>query len=343
MDALWSNLETDDKRALRLCCTVIRDAVDAHASCLEEQGDAPVLSPTTCARLACVNTLSLRSMACLRGMLVESPQPGAFFPRLQSLRLILHEGGVAIEDPADYQAIAIAGALGWLTQLSLRPPASATALPQQMAALLSACGKLEDLRLHADGVRTLSRLADIGALAAAGTQLLRLSLLCCCSLSNLAPLSALANLQSLYINGCVGVSDLMPLTAVAKLQSLDLRGCITSDLAPLTSMVNLQSLDISNCYRLTDLTPRTVLVNSPSLDISGCKCVSSLASLTDLVNLHILKIDCSKVVHNPPIIAASDLAPLAAMVNIQSLNINGCSESKLALLRTLPPPLLLQY
>ncbi|KAG1660306.1 hypothetical protein FOA52_003327 [Chlamydomonas sp. UWO 241] len=96
MDALWSSLGTDDKRALRLCCTAMRDAVDARASSLEEQDDAPlgciaVLSPTTFARLSGVRTLTLRSMACLRGMVVGTPQPGAAFPRLQSLRLILEE------------------------------------------------------------------------------------------------------------------------------------------------------------------------------------------------------------------------------------------------------------
>ncbi|KAG1660085.1 hypothetical protein FOA52_011151 [Chlamydomonas sp. UWO 241] len=100
MDALWSSLGTDDKCALRLCCKAMRDAVDTHASVLQGQNDAPVLSPTTCARLVCVNTLTLRSMACLRGMLVETPPPGAAFPRLQSLHLLLHE--------AEYDAMAAA-------------------------------------------------------------------------------------------------------------------------------------------------------------------------------------------------------------------------------------------
>jgi hypothetical protein len=34
--------------------------------------------------------LKLGSMACLRGMVV-APQPGAFFPRLKSLRLLMDE------------------------------------------------------------------------------------------------------------------------------------------------------------------------------------------------------------------------------------------------------------
>jgi hypothetical protein len=81
---LWPSLCTDDRRALRLCCVTMRDAVDAQAVCVEGQDEAPVLCPATIDRLAEVHTLSLRSMGCLRGM-----QPGAVFPRLRSLRLHL--------------------------------------------------------------------------------------------------------------------------------------------------------------------------------------------------------------------------------------------------------------
>ncbi|KAG1675909.1 hypothetical protein FOA52_001566 [Chlamydomonas sp. UWO 241] len=53
-----------------------------------------------------MHTLTLLSMACLRGMLVAQPQPGAPFSRLQSLRL--HLGKAAIDSPSGYEAIAIA-------------------------------------------------------------------------------------------------------------------------------------------------------------------------------------------------------------------------------------------
>ncbi|KAG1672205.1 hypothetical protein FOA52_002906 [Chlamydomonas sp. UWO 241] len=64
----------------------MRDAVDAHASGLDGPNNAGALSPAACARLSGVHKLTLRSMACLRGMLT-----GAFFPRLESLRLLLHK------------------------------------------------------------------------------------------------------------------------------------------------------------------------------------------------------------------------------------------------------------
>jgi hypothetical protein len=84
--ALWPSLCTGDRRALRLCCVAMRGAVDAHAVHVEGQTDSPVLRTATCARLDGVLTLTLRTMACLRGMLGP---PGAHFPRLQSLRLLL--------------------------------------------------------------------------------------------------------------------------------------------------------------------------------------------------------------------------------------------------------------
>jgi hypothetical protein len=62
----------------------MRDAVDAHAGCVEGQADSPVLTLDACARLVGVHTATLRSMACLRGMLL-----GAVFPRLRSLRVHL--------------------------------------------------------------------------------------------------------------------------------------------------------------------------------------------------------------------------------------------------------------
>ncbi|KAG1657003.1 hypothetical protein FOA52_012004 [Chlamydomonas sp. UWO 241] len=324
--ALWHHVpDPDDRRALRACCKATRNAVERHASGLEGQGNAPVLSPATCARLSCVHALTLRSMACVRGML------GAF-RRLQSTRLLLDQGGAAIEDAADYQAIAYAAP--WLTHLGLQLPASATALPPQLGALLSGCSKLEDLELRAEG---RSQLVDVGALAA-GTQLLRLGLSnFCSSLTDLAPLSAMASLacldipnwtavsdlaplavmvklRSLNISGCVGVLDLTPLGALENLQSLNISGLNVSDLAPLGALENLHSLDMHRCSRVTDLAPLRDLENLHTIDISLCMFLSDLAPLTALTSLKSLNIRfCQRV---------SDLSPLGALVNLQSLDIS---------------------
>jgi internalin A len=195
------------------------------------------------------------------------------------------QDAAAIEDPADYDAITRAAP--FLTELSLKFPGSATALPQQLASLLSACSKLEDLTLCAYDeayVGTymwqppVSSLVDVDALLAAGPQLLHLKLPSCSNLTNLAPLRGLVNLQSLDISSCEKVSDLTPLGALLSLQSLDMSWCSSvSDMAPLTALVNLQSLNISYCGEVSDLAPLAALVNLRSLDMNYCKKVSDLA------------------------------------------------------------------
>ncbi|KAG1667965.1 hypothetical protein FOA52_008337 [Chlamydomonas sp. UWO 241] len=325
--ALWPHLDTDDKRALRLSCTVMRDAVDAQTDCVEEPPWGPwatVLTQVACARLSGVHTLTLRSMACLRDMLVEPPEPCVVFPRLQSLRLILAQGGMTLEDPADFHAIA--RATPFLTQLRIIPPARSTALPQQMAELLSQCSKLEDLALHAYE----SQLVDITALAA-GTQLQRLELRNFLAVSHVMPLATMANLQSLNMSQCSHVSSLSPLGAMVKLQSLNLTHCSrVSDLAPLGALVKLQSLDLRHCSRVSDLMPLASMVQLQSLDISGCDSVSDLAPLGALVSLRSLKIGgCmwrDAIGIDVTSGGVSDLSPLASMVQLQSLDMTYCER-----------------
>jgi hypothetical protein len=197
------------------------------------------------------------------------------------------QGAGAIERPADYEAIASASP--FLTHLSLELPTSATALPQEMAWVLSACSKLAHLAIRAydetGGGHCLSNIVGIGALAS-GTQLMSLKLPGCVRLRSLAPLATMANLTSLYIGICCAVSDLAPLRSMVKLQILDMSYCISvSDLAPLAAMANLQSLNMSNCSSVSDLTPLTALVNLRSLDVRGCSSVSDLAPLEAMADL----------------------------------------------------------
>jgi hypothetical protein len=161
-------------------------------------------------------------------------------PRL----LATHAQSVAaVEGPADYEAITRSSP--WLTHLSLWVPASATALPQEIAGLLSACRKLESLDMcdDANDSGDQSTLVDVGALAA-GTHLLSLRLPTFCALTNLAPLGSLVNLKSLDMSGCDAVSDLAPLASLVNLKSLDVNVDGVSDLAFLQAMVNLQRLNL---------------------------------------------------------------------------------------------------
>jgi hypothetical protein len=104
---------------------------------------------------------------------------------------------------------------------------------------------------------TSSSLVDIAALSCCGTQLLSLQLPWCLRLTNLAPLAALVNLQSLNINYC-NVSDLVPLAALVKLQSLNINGCgAVSDLAPLAAMGDMQSLNMFLQSRVRSVASRS--------------------------------------------------------------------------------------
>jgi hypothetical protein len=91
---LWPCLCSDSIRALRACCTPLRDAVDAHVSGLDGPEDAPSLSAAACERLRTgVHTITLRSTSCLRDMqLVAPPQPHPF-PRLTSLHVLIDKVG----------------------------------------------------------------------------------------------------------------------------------------------------------------------------------------------------------------------------------------------------------
>jgi hypothetical protein len=79
----------------------MRDAVDAQAGVVEQADSSQiiVLCPATCARLDGVTTLTLRSMACLRRMLLVAPAAGVLFPRLQSLRLHMVRTHACVQSP----------------------------------------------------------------------------------------------------------------------------------------------------------------------------------------------------------------------------------------------------
>jgi Leucine-rich repeat (LRR) protein len=58
--------------------------------------------------------------------------------------------------------------------------------------------------------------------------------------SDLSPLTACVNLQTLECKGCEEVSDLSPLTACVNLQTLDCRWTKVSDLSPLSALTLLE-------------------------------------------------------------------------------------------------------
>jgi hypothetical protein len=105
------------------------------------------------ARLVClVCTMRAGSSAWPHGRMGAWPMGAPFSPSTTTAaaepnapHAATGQGTAAIEGPADYEAIASASP--FLTQLCLELPANATAVPQEMDGVLSACNKLEDLEI----------------------------------------------------------------------------------------------------------------------------------------------------------------------------------------------------
>jgi hypothetical protein len=120
--AMWPSQSTDDRRALRLCSASMRDAVDAQAGRVEQGALSPcVLCPATCTRLHDVHTATLRSMDCLRRMLLVGPA-GTAFPHLQSLRLHLVRTPSLTQRTAPYACAPDLGSVRLLHVVSVHVP-----------------------------------------------------------------------------------------------------------------------------------------------------------------------------------------------------------------------------
>ena len=162
--------------------------------------------------------------------------------------------------------------------------------------------------------------------------------------SDLEPLRNLTNLQSLDLTGSQ-VSDLEPLRHLTGLQSLFLTGSQVADLEPLSGLTKLSSLELDNTP-ISDLRPLARLVNLGKLVVDNAR-VSSLAPLADLRNLWLLSLKNASNAYPawdrgvaceqrpwPPVPTrfsntVSDLAPLAGLTSLSSLNLENNRVSTL--------------
>lgn len=117
-------------------------------------------------------------------------------------------------------------------------------------------------------------------------------LLCYTSITDLTPLTNLAQLSSLDLHDCKGVDDITPLARLIQLQSLWLDGCAgVTDLTPLAHLPQMKSLNLSNCTAAGDLSPLAQLTMLESLHLKGCTRVTDLAPLGHLPELKKLWLD----------------------------------------------------
>jgi len=170
----------------------------------------------------------------------------------------------------------------------------------------------------------LSGLADLQSVNCFDTQV-----------TDLSPLSGLANLQSVYCFR-TQVSDLSPLSGLANLQEVDCSDTQVTDLSPLSGLTNLQSVNCSGT-QVTDLSPLSGLANLQSVYCFGTQ-VTDLSPLSGLANLQSVNCASTQVIDLSPLSGlanlqevdcfrtqVSDLSPLSGLVNLQEVD---CSDTQ---------------
>jgi Leucine-rich repeat (LRR) protein len=130
------------------------------------------------------------------------------------------------------------------------------------------------------------------------------------SLSDLAPLAGLAQLQTLWLDQ-TKVADLAPLAGLAQLQELTLNQTQVADLAPLAGLAQLQTLRLDGT-QVADLAPLAGLAKLQTLWLDATQ-VADLAPLAGLAQLQTLWLAETQV---------ADLAPLAGLRDL-TVHIDG--------------------
>jgi len=157
--------------------------------------------------------------------------------------------------------------------------------------------------------------------------------------SDLRPLTRLRGLTALKLGCAPGVTDLWPLAALTELDSLWLSGADASDLSPVAALPKLRVLRIDLCKNVTDLAPLARLRNLRLLDFDCSGAPTSVAALERVRHLNVLDLrrcpgllDLAPIaqldglnwlgVHDCPLVA--DLAPLRRLPRLATLEVEGC-------------------
>ncbi len=145
---------------------------------------------------------------------------------------------------------------------------------------------LRELGLTDEELEGLAKMTDLVELDLRGNEM-----------TDLSPLSGMANLKELRLSGDIGgndgISDLSPLSGLSRLKVLHLPAANIEDLSPLFGLVQLEDLALID----------------PASDLGLAEDITPLASLVNLKELY-LKIG-----------VISDLTPLSGMTKLESLRI----------------------
>jgi hypothetical protein len=89
-------------------------------------------------------------------------------------------------------------------------------------------------------------------------------------------------LRNLSLWECTGISDFTPLSALADLYFLDLEGTTINDLAPISGLWKLRILWLKDCPNITDLRPLARLRSLQDVYIEGIPAGIDLAPLASI-------------------------------------------------------------
>ncbi len=147
------------------------------------------------------------------------------------------------------------------------------------------------------------------------------------SITGVHPLARLTNLESLHVTRS-SVSDVSPLAGLSGLTELVLNWGSVSDISPLAHLSNLETLELWN-NEIEDFSPLEVLTGLRELDISDNKLTDD-----DLVHIQGLtpleRLDVGKYYSDPETYVLTDIGPLAKLVNLTELHVEGQDISDLS-------------
>ena len=141
-------------------------------------------------------------------------------------------------------------------------------------------------------------------------------------MTDLTPLSGLANLEELRLSGDIAgnqdISDLSPLSGLSHLRVLHLPSANIEDLSPLSGLTQLEDLALtdpdSSLGLAEDITPLSSLVNLKELYLK-IAVISDLSPLSGLTQLESLRIRAENYV--------TDYSPLSGMKHLKELEMPG--------------------
>ncbi len=147
------------------------------------------------------------------------------------------------------------------------------------------------------------------------------------SLTDIGALAVMTNLESLHLTGN-SITDVSPLAGLSGLTELRLNWNAVPNIAPLAHLTNLETLELWH-NEIEDFSPLELLTGLTKLDVSDNKLTEEdLAIIARLTQLE--QLDVGKYYSDPETYVLADIGPLADLVNLTELHVEGHDISDLS-------------